>query len=106
VGKRKRRPAGNAGRRWNGELNCLSDLEFAKLADSSGGNPLGDVDVALAVEASVVWVDELPVLPFFRLLTHGVFVGSDLLRPLWVMSDVKNGAFTVDESQTGSQVRN
>ena len=47
-----------------------SSLQPAQLGDATGGNPLGDKNISVGIEAGVMGVDKFTVDPFATVIMH------------------------------------
>jgi hypothetical protein len=64
---------------------------------TSGGDPLDDVNIALGIEAGIMRMDELAVLPAFRLFTHCEAV-ENLLGPFRIVSEMDDDVVVLIEN--------
>ena len=58
---------------------------FFQECDAAGVHPFDNVNISVGIEAGVVWMDELAVLPAFWLLAHLETV-ENLFGPFWIVT--------------------
>src|SRR6202030_2479894 len=91
---------------FNGELTPRSWLSahMSQFRDASGGDPLGNEDIAVFIETSIVRMDELAGRPAVGLASDLEAV-ENLFGPLRVITQViDHFIFFVEQADTGMEV--